>query len=315
MGKQFDLSEHVTLLVNSCDAYEDLWIPFFTLLKKYWNTESIQIILNTETKDFSFEGLEITCVHPPTETQYGARMLHALSQVKTKYVLPLLDDFFLRQPVNCERISEIIHWMEEDPDIVYFNCDRNGVYANWEVNKYPGFRRYPPGNGYILSMQAAIWRTEQLMKYWRPNVSPWEWELLCNISTKKYPRDKFYTTLPEEDMFLDYGYDPAGMGVFRGKWVQHDVVPLFEKEGIHVDYSRRGFYDPAVSILTLPYKSDRKSRYSQIIRIFGLAEIPRYFLFGLRCRLCRLLRKSYTDDYFSYLTEKEHQRFYRKLSK
>lgn len=25
----------VTLLVNSCDAYADLWQPFFTLLKRY----------------------------------------------------------------------------------------------------------------------------------------------------------------------------------------------------------------------------------------------------------------------------------------
>ena len=26
----------VTLLVNSCDAYADLWQPFFTLLKRYF---------------------------------------------------------------------------------------------------------------------------------------------------------------------------------------------------------------------------------------------------------------------------------------
>lgn len=25
----------MTMLVNSCDAYEDLWQPFFTLLKRY----------------------------------------------------------------------------------------------------------------------------------------------------------------------------------------------------------------------------------------------------------------------------------------
>lgn len=26
----------MTMLVNSCDAYEDLWQPFFTLLKRYF---------------------------------------------------------------------------------------------------------------------------------------------------------------------------------------------------------------------------------------------------------------------------------------
>ena len=32
------------------------------------------------------------------------------------------------------------------------------------------------------------------------------------------------------------------MGVFRGKWVMDDVQPLFEKEGIIVDFSKRGIY-------------------------------------------------------------------------
>ena len=27
---------NVSILVNSCDSYDDLWLPFFTLLEKYW---------------------------------------------------------------------------------------------------------------------------------------------------------------------------------------------------------------------------------------------------------------------------------------
>ena len=50
--------DKIALLVNSCDKYEDLWAPFFTLLKKYWNPE-YPIVLNTESKDFNFEGLNI----------------------------------------------------------------------------------------------------------------------------------------------------------------------------------------------------------------------------------------------------------------
>ena len=41
----------VTLLVNSCDAYADLWQPFFTLLKRYFVPLPAEILLNTETKD------------------------------------------------------------------------------------------------------------------------------------------------------------------------------------------------------------------------------------------------------------------------
>ena len=43
----------VTLLVNSCDAYADLWQPFFTLLKRYFVPLPDEILLNTETKAYN----------------------------------------------------------------------------------------------------------------------------------------------------------------------------------------------------------------------------------------------------------------------
>lgn len=40
------------LLVNTCDKFEDCWIPFFSLLKKYWPDCSGKIYLNTEYKSY-----------------------------------------------------------------------------------------------------------------------------------------------------------------------------------------------------------------------------------------------------------------------
>ena len=74
----------VTLLVNSCDAYADLWQPFFTLLKRYFVPLPAEILLNTETKDFAFDGLNLRCVHSTAPT-YGERMTDALREVKTEY--------------------------------------------------------------------------------------------------------------------------------------------------------------------------------------------------------------------------------------
>ena len=97
----------VTLLVNSCDAYADLWQPFFTLLKRYFVPLPAEILLNTETKDFAFDGLNLRCVHSTAPT-YGERMTDALREVKTEYTLLLLDDFFLRPEQRTEeRLQEI----------------------------------------------------------------------------------------------------------------------------------------------------------------------------------------------------------------
>ena len=59
--------------------------------------------------------------------------------------------------------------------------------------------------------------------------------------TAAHPRDKFYCVTREDARFLDYGYHGGQwMGICHGQWVESDVVPLFEKEGIEVDFSKRG---------------------------------------------------------------------------
>ncbi len=304
--------DNLTILVNSCDAYEDLWNPFFSLLKKYWSSLDLPIILNTESKNFSFDGLNIKCVHSKVGLPYGKRIRNALSKVKTKYVLSLLDDFFIRSEVNIERINEILGYMEEDSKIVYFNCDVNKTYAEWEVDNYRGFKRLPPGNDYIFSMQAAIWRTDKLYKLWRPNVSPWEWEVNCNVNSVKYSKYKFYCSTEYQNCFLDYGNEPNVWGVYRGKWVMDDVKPLFEKEGIHVCYSSLGEYIPSdvKNVLPKSQRSGRVARYERVAKYMGWKEVPRYFFY---CQLNR--KKSKSDNpvqynYFEYLTEKAKRKFF-----
>ena len=161
-----NLNNRITILVNSCDTYDDLWFAFFTLLKKYWNPLDIPIILNTESVDCFYDGLNIKCVHPQDKNvPYGERLLNALKYVDTEYVIIMLDDFFLRESVNADDITQIVNWMDNDKNIVYFNCDCTPVYADWEVEKYPGYKRIPWGNEYTLNMQVAVWRTKKLVKY------------------------------------------------------------------------------------------------------------------------------------------------------
>lgn len=307
-----DFQDRLTILVCSCDAYADLWKPFFTLLKKYWDTKDIPILLNTETIDFSFEGLPVECVHFSPEAAYGERMIHALAQIKTPYTLLLLDDFFIRKEVDARRIEEIIRWMDADQDIICFNTDPNIVYADWEINKYPGFRRITPGNNFALSMQAGIWRTEGLKKYWRPKVSPWEWETYCNVLTTRYPGDKFYCTLENAEQFIDYGHYGYGTlwGVVQGKWILEDVQPLFEKEGIEMDFSIRGDYYKSEKKSPLGSLDTRKEQFSLVFRSMGGVVTVCYFFFRLRNKFVRsVLGKSVQSDYFLALKDRAKNKF------
>lgn len=311
------LESKLTVLVNSCDKYSDLWNPFFTLYKKYADSLKCQIFLNTESMDFSFKGLEIKCLHLPDigeRKKYSARMTYCLNQISSEYVLVLLDDFFLREPIKIDVINQIIEWMDEDNRIVYFNCDNTPAYYDeWEKDKYPGFHRVPWGNCYTLNLQAAVWRTKKLKEYWRTNssngITPWEWEIYTNIIAANKKREKFYCTYQLDLGFCNYGYNPDGMGVFRGKWVYDDVFPLFSKEGIDVDFSKRGLYTPKTkSHNEFPNNLIRynemprtiKPNYAFVERVLGKKYKKKYKRFVKKNQVLNILNCSMEDCFFEY---------------
>lgn len=328
-----NLKDDLTILVCSCDAYADLWNPFFTLFKKYWPFRDVPIILNTESKNFSFDGLDIKCIHSPSEKRYGKRMLNALSNIKTKYVLLLLDDFFLRKPVLEENIFQILNWMKADKNIANFSCEPSPTYASYEVNKYPGFKRVPPASDYTLNMQAAIWQTKILKGFWRPSATPWEWESIYNTLILKHPDYKFYRPIHPENAFLDYGHFAYGdiWGVYRGRWVIEDVEPLFKKENIKVDYSNREIY-PGKNVL----ENESTDTISSLLNIYtgthlinpsietvrhiftrlkifceirNFLELPFLFVYEIYRIIKTIFRKSLQDSYFAHLLKKERKRF------
>jgi len=49
--------EKCTILVNSCDKYEDAWYPLFKIMKAEWKDRKWPIVLNTESKTFDYEDM------------------------------------------------------------------------------------------------------------------------------------------------------------------------------------------------------------------------------------------------------------------
>ena len=124
--------------------------------------------------------------------------------------------------------------------------------------------------------------------------------------TATHPRDKFYCVTREDARFLDYGYHGGQwMGICHGQWVESDVVPLFEKEGIEVDFSKRGFIDLENRPASLNKSADRAERYARVRACLGTAYLLPYFVF---CRRCNLYSKrnhcAVDEDYFHYLQRK-----------
>lgn len=228
-----------TLLVNSCDAYSDLWEPFFRILIANWDPIPYPIILNTESLAFSFPSLEIhTFGLYPKENNvpWGERLIATLQRIDTEFILFMLDDFFLLDRVDQERINQCISWMTENPEIAVFSFSRTHQ-PNIRDGKYPHFERRPQNGEYRLNTQAAVWRREKLISYIRPHESPWEWELYGSIRSRRYP-EIFYSAIEGEPSIMLYDWS-AGGAVHRGKWTA-SALKLLKEYDIQVDVTKRG---------------------------------------------------------------------------
>ena len=222
----------VSVLIYSCDKYADVWGPFFTLFFRYWDCP-YQVYVATESEQCLIP--EVKTITAGSEGEWTDIIKRAVKEIPTKYVIGMCEDFFFRRPVRQNIIDDCIGYMEQNDDIACFNFEMN--YDGLPASEYPNFGRMHDGSSYRQTCQATLWRTEVLYDLLIEGKSPWGWEL--TLAPDKY--NYYVWNGPEDELVFEYGYhNHQWMGLQKGAWVAHDVVPLFEKEGIKVDFSIRG---------------------------------------------------------------------------
>lgn len=177
----------VTILVQSCDKYEVLWKPFYQLLFKNWPdlltiNKHIPIVMITNKKTYSDP--RITNVQIPNEISWSDNMLEALKHVKTKYVIILLEDYYITH-FDENRLDEILNIMRHD-DIPYIQLSANDDRFCTGLD-YPGVNgvRYKGRyDDFAASLQACVWVTDDLQHILKPGEGVWLFEKTATIRSQ-----------------------------------------------------------------------------------------------------------------------------------
>src|SRR5690348_12286619 len=93
-----DAAARCSVLVISCDRYRDLWAPFFHQFHKYWPDCPFPVYLGANSASY-----HDPCVHmlqSGADESWSKNLKFFLSRIPTRYVLVLLEDFFLDGPVS-----------------------------------------------------------------------------------------------------------------------------------------------------------------------------------------------------------------------
>jgi hypothetical protein len=244
-----DSSVSFTLLVNSCDGFEDCWGPFFTLLERYWAAPHPPVILNTELKTFEPACLDMRC----SQVQAGIErrlswsecLSGALAMVETPLVLYMQEDYFIENPVDVDAIAALVQRMIDDPSIAHIGLTHFGAGSPILPDTRPMLSKIGPLATYRISTQAGLWRTNALQSYLLPWESGWMFELFGTV--RSWKRNELFLTLDRDTTkpMIEYQHT----GIVKGQW-SHFVPALFKREGIAVDFAARGFYNNDKSALS-----------------------------------------------------------------
>lgn len=235
------MSTKVALLVNSCDLYEDAWEPFFTLFNKYWPDFPYPVYLNTETKAYDGNTMNVKTIMGGREKTWSERLLHALSEIDSEYILFFLEDFFLMSPVNTKVFQEALDTMEANANVGVISCVPDVVIAEITsvVNDLESFSPIKRKCRFRVNAMTALWRKKFLLSLVDKRENAWQFEINC---TKRafWRKEEVLTQNKNKKRMFDYHFClSAGYGITQRKWLPKNKE-LFERHHIQCDFQKLG---------------------------------------------------------------------------
>ena len=216
------------IVVFSCDNCKDTFYPFYKCMEKYYPNHP-EIIYITETiknpyykticKNYSFD-------------LWSKKIREAIKEIDDDKLLIMTDDAFIRQPVDVKRIEYVANNLKGN--IAMFNFEKS-FDSDDKPSKYEMFKEKNKQGIAVNSLMCGMWQKDKLLDVLNITCQPWEIERL-NIAVGDY-------YINSGDFIIDIGYKfQQPFSITKGKWAR-EIVSFFEKEGIEIDYSVRGFYD------------------------------------------------------------------------
>jgi hypothetical protein len=234
-------NESVTLLINTCDAYNDVLELFICAFKEYWPDCHYPVVVNTESKVFLDYPASIHAYQNNGATDHwGERLLSTLDSIDTEFVIMLFDDFILESDVDTSALFEAIQLLKSDINIAVVYLI-NTALPTCNITNDTKFIKIKNKAEYKLNSSPAIWRKSSLSSYTGIYDTPWSWEVFGSYRTFSDGK-RFYTLNPVYNDIYHFNKKKGG-AIYRGKWVKEVVSDKIEKYGVKINPELRGFSD------------------------------------------------------------------------
>ncbi len=195
-----------SLVVPSCDAYNDTWPYFFHFLFLYWPDVPTPVYLISNTSTYVDDRVKTILVGE--DQQWATNLDNGLKQIPAERLIMLLDDFLLNQPVQHALIQET--WEQFNRlNAKYLAADNFGK----EGEREPGTRfcRVTPEK-LVVGLNATFWRKTHLQEVAAEHgLNIWKTENRVKALAKADPRGHYFLAPDAPDLLT---YEESIKGYF-----------------------------------------------------------------------------------------------------
>ena len=212
----------MTIIVLSCNKNEDTFEPFHELMERYYPNHPDIVYFTDGIINPYYKTI-------PVETELSTwtkGFREFLEQIEDDYVLLMIDDCFIRQPVDEYRIRQAKFLFYFEPNLACANFEKSWDEAD-EPTAYDGWKKRKHGSRFEVSLMCGLWDIEKLLEVVDRDCSPWEIE-------EKQDSKGFDYYINSGDYIIDWGYETfKPVGKVKGVWTE-ETIKFLESEGYHV---------------------------------------------------------------------------------
>jgi hypothetical protein len=159
------------ILVVSCDAYQDVWQPFFHCFFKYWPDCPYPLALGANFAAYPDARVAPILIGP--DLDYTSNLLKMLDHIQQEWVILWIDDRPPCAPVDTDRLVRLIK-LAQSRQAAYLKLISD--YPLAFVDAAEGIGEIPKGARYRTSMTVVLWHKPVLLKLLRPGETAWDIE-------------------------------------------------------------------------------------------------------------------------------------------
>lgn len=214
------------IIVLSCSKNEDTFLPFCHFMERYYPNHPEVIYFTDGIINPYYKTIPVEM----SLDKWTKGFREFLNQIDDDYVLLMIDDCFIRKPVDAQRI--------EDARLILF-CENNVACMNFEKSwdkedeptEYIGWKKRKKGSSYEVSLMCGLWDIEKLLNVIDRDCDPWTIELQQDGKGYDY-------YINSGDYIIDWGYETfKPFGKVKGAWAE-ETIRFLESEGYHVGIKR-----------------------------------------------------------------------------